>query len=131
LGHGELHPPESPQTSIATEDFLTAIISLPKKLVITAALRWQKVCPARGINPLSAFMTDLDSPRCLNVEFWDHSAVWTMFDGDMDVHQVLESSPPPAVDPVASSMVCFLLSLAVAVPTDQPVRSQLDLGSPQ
>jgi hypothetical protein len=54
-----------------------------------------------------------------------------MFDGDMDVHQVLEFSPWPAVDPVASSMVCFLLSLAVAVPTDHPVRSQLDLGSLQ
>jgi hypothetical protein len=73
-------------------------------------------------------VTEVDSPHYFNVEFWDHSAVRTMFDGDMDVHQVLGSSPWPAA---TSSMVCFLLSLAVAVPTDHPVRSQLDLGSPQ
>ena len=76
-------------------------------------------------------MTDLDSPHYFNVEFWDHFALWTMFDGDTDMRQVLESSPRLAVDHVASSMVCFLLSLAVAVPTNHPVRSQLDLGSPQ
>ena len=76
-------------------------------------------------------MTDLDSPYYLNADFWDHSAAWTMFDGDMDMRQVLESSPQPVVDPVAPSVVCFPLSLAVAVPTDHPVRSQLDLGSPQ
>jgi hypothetical protein len=59
------------------------------------------------------------------MESSNDSGLWEIFDFDMDIPQVHENLSQSIVDPVASSMVCCLLSFVLMARVDGHFRSHL------